>query len=96
MAKGARITAKWAVGDLVQSKAGGPKMVVDSVSLPTSSGLEGIVSGLVDAGLAQEKAGASGIEYSCIWWVGHKRHRERFSEGGLTDWTESPSASKPA
>lgn len=85
-----KAVAKFAVGDLVQSKAGGPKMVVDQIHIPRGGGALAEMTSAYDDGdlLAEEKAPSSPVKYWCIWFVGAKRHREQFSEGSLTEWVE--------
>lgn len=72
------MAAKYKIGDLVQSKAGGPKLVVDTVHVPLAIGDDD-----------------KDPTYFCIWWVGNKRFREQFRQGGLIDWVEPASAKGP-
>lgn len=64
--------AKFKTGTLVRSKAGGPKLLVDSVYIPP----------------AIMPHDDTEPRYGCIWWVGSKRHHEQFGENGLEAWSE--------
>lgn len=64
---------KFNPGDLVQLKAGGPKMVVESVYAPTGFG----------------GAPAQGsCVYECSWFSGAKHNSERFKEEALVVFQE--------
>lgn len=64
---------KFSAGDLVQLKAGGPKMVVENVFKPTNFGGE---------------LNAGSIRYRCTWFSGAKHNREDFQEEALQVFKE--------
>lgn len=64
---------KFEAGDLVQLKAGGPKMVVEQVHKPLEYG---------------EILSKGQISYRCTWFSGAKHNREDFKEEALQVFKE--------
>lgn len=78
-------TPKYKVGDEVQA-LDGPKMVVDAVYIPPGkSSLDNLIA-MGNDGDDDVTPPDREPKYWCIWWIGHKRQREQFTEGTLKAW----------